>query len=258
MFTTTVILSAAMAVAAAAQPHAHHGAAHMHAHREVHNKRGGLVTEYTTVTTTLIVTEVVDLSTTLWITPGQPQGAHSTGVAGQFFETTSTSSSTPAAAPPPPPPPPPPPAVSSAPAPVVAPPPPSNTPPPPPVSVSTPAAAAPPAASVPAANKAGESTGDLTFFDLGVGACGIDDTNQGTAENVVALARSLFTAANPNKDPLCGKTITLTYGGKSTTAKVHDSCPPCAPGDVDASLKIWSDLGIDTSLGRVKVDWSFN
>jgi hypothetical protein len=51
-------------------------------------------------------------------------------------------------------------------------------------------------------------TGELTYYDPGLGACGIDS---GDNDAVVALSHYLFdavqTGSDPNQNPLCGKKI---------------------------------------------------
>ncbi|KAI0412459.1 hypothetical protein F5X98DRAFT_321045 [Xylaria grammica] len=289
--------SASVAAAAAvlvgmssAQPHGHHGHHHLHAKRD-------LVTEWETVWET--VTVLVDESTTETIYP-TPTGS---GAPGEFFEPpTSTPSSTPTSTPEPEPttvaaptstsseaPPPPPPtttAVTTSSS--------SSTPPPAPTTTSTPEPAPAPepettsvqTSAAPAetsssgsgsgstyagSDKFGTSSldtkkysGDITYYDLGLGACGYDDA--GTTEHIVAIShldwysRGSGTSLGidmPNH-PWCDQTITITADGKSTTALVHDICPSCASGSIDVSDSVFMALFGSLEAGRTQASWSFN
>ncbi|KAF8891250.1 RlpA-like double-psi beta-barrel-protein domain-containing protein-containing protein [Infundibulicybe gibba] len=104
----------------------------------------------------------------------------------------------------------------------------------------------------PAAN-----VGDATFFEPGVGACGVTST---ATDNIVAVSTQMFDSfpgatANPNTNPICGKTITATVNGKSVTARVVDRCVGCALNDIDLSPAAFNVLGGD---GRIHgVQWRF-
>lgn len=99
-------------------------------------------------------------------------------------------------------------------------------------------------------------SGDMTYYDpsVGTGACGgvyLD------SDMIVALSQSRFTASNPNNDPLCHKTITITHGGQSVTATITDSCPSCDADQIDVSPAVFENFaGLD--VGVVTVDWNFN
>lgn len=145
---------------------------------------------------------------------------------------------------------------------------PSPAPAPPPVQVPAPAsssAAAPPAQtnsdnSGSSGSGSGSGTvysGDLTYFTLGVGSCGFDDTGLDMTENYVALSGALL-GAQSNGNPLCGKTITISANGKKAKATVRDKCPPCALGSVDASQKLFLELFGSTDGGREKITWTFD
>jgi hypothetical protein len=102
--------------------------------------------------------------------------------------------------------------------------------------------------------------GDFTYYDAGLGACGL--TNDGTTDKVVALSKLLMgTQSNSgdgaNANPYCGKTITVKYNGKTTTAKVVDKCGDCTINSIDLSKAAFADLA-DESLGRGQAEWWFN
>ncbi|KAI9359842.1 RlpA-like double-psi beta-barrel-protein domain-containing protein-containing protein [Pilaira anomala] len=97
-------------------------------------------------------------------------------------------------------------------------------------------------------------TGDGTFYDAGLGSCGIESTN---SDHIVAINHGqMGNGANPNHNPLCGKKIRVKGPKGSTTATIVDTCPGCAWGDVDLSYAAFEDIA-DFDAGRVKVTWSF-
>ncbi|KAF2157168.1 hypothetical protein K461DRAFT_273306 [Myriangium duriaei CBS 260.36] len=95
--------------------------------------------------------------------------------------------------------------------------------------------------------------GDFTHFDPALGACGI--TNSGT-DSIVAISMLVFDQytpnGNPNKNPLCGRTVTLrSKDGKSTyTATVTDRCVGCAEQDLDLTPTLFNTV-TNNGDGRV-------
>ncbi|TFY66344.1 hypothetical protein EVG20_g4747 [Dentipellis fragilis] len=103
------------------------------------------------------------------------------------------------------------------------------------------------------------NSGQGTFFEVGVGACGI--TNVDT-DLVVAVSQQLFdtfpgAGANPNANPICNKPITAHFQGKSVSVKVTDRCAACALNDLDFSPSAFSKLA-DQSAGRIAITWDFD
>lgn len=265
---TAVLASAVFAAAAVAQPHGH-GHQHKHAARD-------LVTVVEWVTQTEYVTEVVDASTTVTLGASQSstaQPATTSDVKPNFFEPPSSSAAPPppptttsVVAPPPPstpttssvytpPPPPPPPATTSTP--VAAP----SPPPPPPVVQPKPTTQAPPPAPSPSPSNGGgsgggggEYSGDITYYAVGLGSCGGDDSGKDQTENIVALSSTLYASLG---DGLCNKKISISANGKTITGTVRDKCPSCAKGSIDVSEKAFVELWGSTGVGRGKVSWSF-
>ncbi|GJE95742.1 RlpA-like double-psi beta-barrel-protein domain-containing protein-containing protein [Phanerochaete sordida] len=103
-------------------------------------------------------------------------------------------------------------------------------------------------------------SGDGTFFDTGLGACGETNTD---ADLIAAVGHVLFdtfpgfNGANPNANPVCGKTITAKANGKSVTVKVVDRCVGCSEFDLDFSPAAFQQLA-DESAGRIAITWSFD
>lgn len=255
---TTTLASAVFVAVAAAQPHAH-GHDHLH-----HNKRA-LVTETEWVTETAYVTEMVDATTTQWITPGQESPAEPTTTSSpdaQFFEppeeesttsttSTSTSTTTTSTSSTPPPPPPAPTTTTEEPAPA---PEPTTTYVPPPATTTTPSDGGNGGGS---GGGAGDYSGQITYYTVGLGACGDDQTGMDNSENIVAISHLLM-GTQSNGNPMCGQTITIHSNGKTAQATVTDKCMGCAEHDIDVSEKVFKALWGGLSGGREPVTWSFN
>ncbi|KAL7621652.1 hypothetical protein AAE478_008979 [Parahypoxylon ruwenzoriense] len=93
-------------------------------------------------------------------------------------------------------------------------------------------------------------TGDITYYEPGLGACGETSTD---SEHVVALSPAQF-AQDPN---VCGKTIQISSGsGVTTTARVVDKCPGCSADSIDVSSTVFQ-LIAPLTVGRTQVEWDF-
>lgn len=180
----------------------------------------------------------------------------------------SDSEPTPVASPTTPPPPPspspdtPPPPSPDAPSPtpqVDTPPPPPkvDTPPPPPSP--QPAAPAPPPPSPNGSGFfAGLQSGQGTFYNTGLNACGHTDND---SDYIVALAPCIFdqfpgSTGNPNNNPVCGKKLTASYQGKSVTVTVTDRCADCPCPNIDLSPTAFQQLS-ELGAGRIPVSWQW-
>ncbi|KAH8729089.1 RlpA-like double-psi beta-barrel-protein domain-containing protein-containing protein [Phaeosphaeriaceae sp. PMI808] len=116
---------------------------------------------------------------------------------------------------------------------------------------------------LPLPNGAETYTGDLTYYNPGLGACGIDSTDN---DAVVAVSHFTFDAmqvgSNPNSNPLCGRKIRARRvnekTGKSTSIDVTviDRCTGCQPTDLDVSPAMFNQMA-DADLGRVLVTWAW-
>lgn len=99
------------------------------------------------------------------------------------------------------------------------------------------------------------AVGSLTYYEAGLGACG--ETTDGSVDKVVALP-SWFMGTQSNGNPYCGKTITISYKGKTTTATVVDKCPGCTGNHIDLSNAAFLELA-DLSVGNAEgAEWYFN
>ncbi|KAI0790207.1 RlpA-like double-psi beta-barrel-protein domain-containing protein-containing protein [Irpex lacteus] len=95
-----------------------------------------------------------------------------------------------------------------------------------------------------------------TFTGDGLGACGRSNT---AADHIVAVSASFYDTfpghtTNPNNNPVCGRQMTVSYQGRSTTVTVVDRCVGCQLHDIDLSPAAFSDLA-PTSVGRIQVSW---
>ncbi|KAI0841349.1 RlpA-like double-psi beta-barrel-protein domain-containing protein-containing protein [Hypoxylon sp. FL0890] len=88
-------------------------------------------------------------------------------------------------------------------------------------------------------------SGDMTWYYPGLGACG---GLNGDSDAVVAMPLS--------QDGNCGKTIKISYNGKTATAQVVDKCPGCAGDNIDVSPGIFQEF-TDLSIGTVQVTWEY-
>ncbi|KAI8988506.1 RlpA-like double-psi beta-barrel-protein domain-containing protein-containing protein [Mycotypha africana] len=103
--------------------------------------------------------------------------------------------------------------------------------------------------------KTGTYTGDGTYYNLGLGSCGWenDDDDMAAAIN----HEQMRNGGNPNRNPNCGRSITVHGPNGSVKVKVVDTCPACGHGDVDLSPAAFEKIA-DLENGRVPISWSWN
>jgi len=107
----------------------------------------------------------------------------------------------------------------------------------------------------------GSESGDGTYYDTGLGACGWTNTD---SDMIAAIAFGTFdtypgyNGANPNNNPICGKTVTATYGANTATVTIVDRCAGCMKdSSLDfspAAFQLLSPLG----AGRIQIEWSWD
>ncbi|CAG8600171.1 9392_t:CDS:2 [Ambispora gerdemannii] len=89
--------------------------------------------------------------------------------------------------------------------------------------------------------KRGQFSGDATFYNPGLGACGITSTD---ADMIAALnAPQWGNPANPNASPFCGKMATITGPLGTVTVKIVDKCPVCKFGSMDLAPAAFNKIG---------------
>ncbi|KAK1229638.1 hypothetical protein PQX77_007273 [Marasmius sp. AFHP31] len=94
--------------------------------------------------------------------------------------------------------------------------------------------------------------GRLTYYQTGLGACG--GYNK-PSDFIVALNSAQYGGGYPG--PNCGKSITISYGGKTHEAIIVDECPTCDYGDLDLSQALFEYFA-PTSTGVLQAVWWFN
>jgi len=103
----------------------------------------------------------------------------------------------------------------------------------------------------------GPYTGDLTYYQPGLGACGVTSSN---SDKIVAISHIVFdavsTGSDPNANPLCGKKIRARRDNKSVDLTVVDRCTGCQSKDIDVTVNTFAMLA-DVDLGRVQVEWNW-
>ncbi|KAI0318975.1 RlpA-like double-psi beta-barrel-protein domain-containing protein-containing protein [Amylostereum chailletii] len=99
----------------------------------------------------------------------------------------------------------------------------------------------------------GTHTGQGTYFEVGLGACGRQNSD---ADFIAAVSESFFdtypgATPNPNNNPVCQRRITAQYQGRSVTVAVADRCEACALYDLDFSPAAFTQLAGSLSVGRI-------
>ncbi|KAF9009390.1 RlpA-like double-psi beta-barrel-protein domain-containing protein-containing protein [Cyathus striatus] len=96
------------------------------------------------------------------------------------------------------------------------------------------------------------SSARWSFYDVGLGACGQYNVE---SDFIVALNTDQYGSGYPG--PNCFKTITMSYGGKTTTATIMDQCPGCPYGGLDLSRGLFKFFAAE-SVGIIYGEWSFS
>ncbi|MEU2132885.1 RlpA-like double-psi beta-barrel domain-containing protein [Streptomyces sp. NPDC018352] len=125
-----------------------------------------------------------------------------------------------------------------------------TTTPPPDQGKATPPASGPPA-EPPAEPPSAGYHGSATYYDPGLGACGITTTYSDFA---VALDPSMFEPGYPS--PSCGKKVEITHNGKSITAMVTDQSPGARRHNLDLTPGAFKALA-SLDQGLIDVTWRF-
>ncbi|KAG9072663.1 hypothetical protein KI688_000435 [Linnemannia hyalina] len=93
-------------------------------------------------------------------------------------------------------------------------------------------------------------SGRGTWFTDTVGSCG---TPFDTHDLIVAMNEAQMGGTS-----MCGKSVRVTSGGKTVTARVTDTCPSqyCNSGSLDLSQAVFSQLA-PLSTGVIPITWVF-
>ncbi|KAK0662981.1 RlpA-like double-psi beta-barrel-protein domain-containing protein-containing protein [Cercophora samala] len=98
--------------------------------------------------------------------------------------------------------------------------------------------------------------GHMTYYEVGPGACGHDDSGKGDTHNIVAVSSALMSGQGAGD--ACGRKIAIKgHDGKEVTAVVRDKCPSCLPGGIDVSPKVFKELAGNLDVGKTEVSWTF-
>lgn len=95
-------------------------------------------------------------------------------------------------------------------------------------------------------------TGQVTFYDVATSrsapsSCG--EVNDGSTDKVLALPVGIM------QDSDCGRTVTIKYKGKTSTAKVVDKCMGCDDSSIDLSRASFLDLASESEGRLFGVEW---
>jgi hypothetical protein len=107
----------------------------------------------------------------------------------------------------------------------------------------------------------GVQTGQGTFYDTGLGACGIVNND---GDYIAAASHLLFdnypgyNHVNPNTNPICGRRVTVHYQGHTINVAITDRCEACQVTDLDFSPTAFSQLA-DFGAGRISgMTWTWD
>ncbi|KIY63789.1 hypothetical protein CYLTODRAFT_457812 [Cylindrobasidium torrendii FP15055 ss-10] len=118
------------------------------------------------------------------------------------------------------------------------------------------------ACAAPTALEARSFSGDGTYYDPGLGACGKVNVD---ADMIVAVSHLLYDSypgatPNPNLNPICGRALRATYNNRTVDVTVQDKCMGCqGMYDLDFTLPGISKLVDDpVFVGRLHgVTWDW-
>lgn len=98
-------------------------------------------------------------------------------------------------------------------------------------------------------NSSNTKSGEGTYYnqaDFGLGNCGFESVN---TPFYAALNSTDYAGSDA-----CGAILEVTGPKGTVNVQVVDSCPECAPGDVDLSPDAFAQIA-DLSAGRVPITW---
>jgi hypothetical protein len=117
----------------------------------------------------------------------------------------------------------------------------------------------PPAAPAPKGSEnsdtASMQSGVLTYYTVGLGACGEDDSGKDHSDYILALSHEVM-GPKSNGNSFCGKKVKITAEGKTIIGVIKDKCMGCTPDHIDGSEKIFLDLFGSLDKGKCDVKWS--
>ncbi|OCF71909.1 hypothetical protein I204_07172 [Kwoniella mangroviensis CBS 8886] len=96
------------------------------------------------------------------------------------------------------------------------------------------------------------SNSRATFYDVGLGACGWYNS---ASDYIVAQNSAQYGSGYPG--PNCGRSISVSYGGKTISATIADECPTCPYGGLDMSRGLFTQFASE-SAGVFYMTWWYN
>ena len=101
--------------------------------------------------------------------------------------------------------------------------------------------------------------GRATFYNTGLGACGIVNADN---DPIVAVSRDVFerfnpASGNPNHNSLCGRKVEIHWHGKTTQAFAIDECPSCQGTSLDMSPSVFQRLDSKDKGVLDGITWQF-
>lgn len=97
--------------------------------------------------------------------------------------------------------------------------------------------------------KRDDHSGDATFYQPGVGACGWTSKSE---DLIVAIGHDLYDSGS-----YCGRGLFASYNGKSVSVTVVDRCEGCTQNDLDLSPAAFNQLA-SPDVGLLhNVQWHF-
>ncbi|KAI4864293.1 hypothetical protein F4820DRAFT_449131 [Hypoxylon rubiginosum] len=112
-----------------------------------------------------------------------------------------------------------------------------------------------------------EFSGEITYYNAALGACGYEDSGKDDSENIVAIPKDFWdnisSATSYGLDqpahPLCDKTITITApDGTTAKATIRDRCVGCVGHAIDVTPKAFTDLFGSLEGGRLDCSWEID
>lgn len=91
-------------------------------------------------------------------------------------------------------------------------------------------------------------SGDATYFNVGLGACGHHNNNN---QLVAALNKPQYGGGGD-----CGKRAHIKGPKGEVTVTIVDECPGCAYGSLDLSPAAFSHIA-ELRQGRVHIEWQW-
>lgn len=92
-------------------------------------------------------------------------------------------------------------------------------------------------------------SGEMTYYEAGLGACGYTNSNN---DYIAALNGAMYSLDK------CGCNANVCHGSKCIDVKIVDKCPGCAEGDLDVTPTAFAALTGSLSAGRVAITWSMS